>query len=102
MKIQWTIPAVNDLESIRDYIARDSELYAASFIEKILGIVDLLNDSPEIGRIVPEANDRAIREMIFQNYRIMYRLHSNSVQIIAIIRGSRDIARWPLKPWEVA
>jgi len=34
MKVQWTVPAVDDFESIRDYIARDSDLYAASFIEK--------------------------------------------------------------------
>ncbi len=32
MKIEWTDPSVLDLESIRDYIAKDSEYYAAEFI----------------------------------------------------------------------
>ncbi len=101
MKIKWTVPAVDDLESIRDYIGKDSEIYATSFIEKILKSVDILENFPEIGRKVPEANDPNIRELIFQNYRIMYRIHHDAVQIIAVIRGSRDINKWPLKPWEI-
>jgi toxin ParE1/3/4 len=40
MKLQWTLPAVDDLENIRNYIARDSELYAAGFVEKIIAAVD--------------------------------------------------------------
>lgn len=102
MIIRWTIPAVDDLESIRDYIARDSDFYAVRFVEKILATVEILIDFPEIGRVVPEADNPRIREMIFQNFRIMYRILNDSVQIIAIIRGSREISKWPLKPWEIA
>lgn len=29
MKIEWTEPAISDLEGIRDYIGRDSEYYAS-------------------------------------------------------------------------
>lgn len=101
MKIKWSVPAVDDLESIRDYIARDSALYASSFIEKILKIIDMLEEFPEIGREVPEADDPNIRELLFQNYRIMYRVLHDAIQIIAVIRGSRDITKWPLKPWEI-
>jgi plasmid stabilization system protein ParE len=36
MKIEWTQPALLDLENIRDYISRDSEYYASRFIEKLL------------------------------------------------------------------
>jgi len=70
MKVEWTKPAVNDLDSIHEFIGRDSKLYADSFIEKILNTVDKLEDFPEIGRKVPEANDPDTRELIFQNYRI--------------------------------
>ena len=101
MKIKWTVPAVNDLEAIHEYIGRDSEFYASSFIEKILSAVDMLEKFPEIGRKVPEANNPKIRELIFQNYRIMYRILDDAIQIIAVIRGSRDITKWPLKPWEI-
>ena len=85
MKIKWSVPAVDDLESIRDYIARDSTLYASSFIEKILKIIDMLEEFPKIGREVPEADDPNIRELLFQNYRIMYRVLHDAIQIIAVI-----------------
>jgi toxin ParE1/3/4 len=102
MKVQWTVPAVDDLGSIRDYIARDSDFYAARFVEKILDTVELLMDFPEMGRVVPEADDINVREILFQNFRIMYRIQRESVHVVAIIRGSRDIGKWPLKPWEIA
>ena len=73
MKIEWTEPAISDLDSIRDYIARDSEYYADIFIEKIITAVENLEEFPEIGRIVPEAEERNIREILFHNYRIIYR-----------------------------
>jgi toxin ParE1/3/4 len=101
MKILWSTPAVDDLESIQDFIARDSQYYAASFIDKILHAIDTLQDLSGIGRRVPEADEPNIRELLFQSYRIMYRITNDTVQMIAIIHGSRDISRWPLKPWEI-
>ncbi len=32
----WSVPALRDLEEIRDYIARDSESYAAGFVRRIV------------------------------------------------------------------
>ncbi len=101
MRIEWTLPAINDLEAIHDYIGKDSEYYASRFIQKIISAVDTLDKFPKIGRIVPEANNPNIRELIFQNYRIIYRILDDIIQIIAVIRGSRDITKWPVKPWEV-
>ena len=34
MKIEWTEPAVSDMEMVRDYIAKDSEFYALRFVER--------------------------------------------------------------------
>lgn len=101
MIIKWTKPAADDLDSIYKYIARDSEFYAACFIEKILKTVEILEFNPEIGRKVPEADNKTIKELLFQNYRIIYRLVKNEIQIIAVIRGSRDIANFTHKPWEI-
>jgi plasmid stabilization system protein ParE len=36
MTILWTDPSLDDLRAICDYIGKDSETYAASFIETIL------------------------------------------------------------------
>jgi len=32
--LKWTLPAVDNLEAISEYIEKDSEFYAACFIEK--------------------------------------------------------------------
>lgn len=73
MKIEWAEPALLDLENIRDYIRRDSEYYATRFVERIIEAVETLGRFPEIGRSVPEAEEENIRELLFYNYRIMYR-----------------------------
>ena len=100
MKIVWTDPAIDDLQAIRDYIARDSELYADDFAAGILAAVERLESFPELGRVTPEAGVSKIREILFGNYRIIYRVRKNKIQILTVIHGSRDVSRLPLKPWE--
>ena len=81
MKIEWTEPAISDLQHIRDYIVKDSEYYAARFVSKIIGRIDVLPDFPEMGRVVTEADDKSIRELIHQKYRIMYRVEKERIFI---------------------
>ncbi len=101
MKIEWTEPAISDLQHIRDYIVKDSEYYAVRFVSKIIGRIDVLPDFPEMGRIVTEADDKSIRELIYQKYRIMYRVEKERILILAIIHGGRDLSTIQTKPWEI-
>ena len=100
MKIVWTKPAIADLESIREYIARDSEYYAKRFIEKIIKSVEKLEKFPKIGRRVPETAEAYIRELLFYNYRIIYKIEGKRVAILTIVHGGRDISSKEHKPWE--
>ncbi|HMF32097.1 MAG TPA: type II toxin-antitoxin system RelE/ParE family toxin [Candidatus Lokiarchaeia archaeon] len=102
MKINWTKPALADLDSIYDYIKRDSEFYADRFVGKILEAIDRLVKLPEMGRIIPEANQEDLRELILRNYRIMYRFNRDNkmITILAIIHGSRNLHKHP-RPWEI-
>lgn len=101
MKIGWSDPSVLDLESIRDYIAKDSEYYASEFIGKILDAVDTLKDLPKIGRPVPECAQDEIRELLFHNYRLIYRIETERILILAIVHGARDLSNLKPKPWEI-
>ena len=102
MNIQWTEPAVIDLESIRDYIARDSEYYASEFVERIIGAVEKLNVLPNMGRKVPEADDENIREIIFYNYRIVYKIKKpDKLIILGVIDAARDMSNINPLPWEM-
>ena len=58
MKIEWTEPAIEDLRNLHGYIARDSEVYASSFVERIILAAEKLSDFPRLGRVVPEADQR--------------------------------------------
>ncbi len=101
MKLEWTEPAENDLSEIYDYIARDVPYYAEQFIDRIIEATGKLADHPKIGRQVPEANRNDVRELIFQNYRIIYLTKSTSIYIVTVIHGSRDLSRRAVKPWEI-
>jgi plasmid stabilization system protein ParE len=64
MRLEWTDPAVEDLQDIVDYIARDSSFYADAVAERIVLAVERLASFPRSGRLVPEADDLRIREII--------------------------------------
>jgi plasmid stabilization system protein ParE len=63
MKLVWSEPALADIESIRDYIRRDSEFYAGRFINRIIEAVESLVELPARGRLVPEADDPDTRSL---------------------------------------
>ena len=102
MKIEWTEPAISDLEGIRDYIGKDSKYYASRFIGRIIEAVERLVYSPEMGRRIPESEEKEnVRELLFQNYRIMYRSESNSILVLTVIHAARNISQKEPKPWDV-
>jgi toxin ParE1/3/4 len=88
-RIRWTPQSVDDLEAITEYIAVDSPAYATLFVLDIVSAIDRLQSFPGMGRVVPETNDESIREIIFRNYRIVYRLKSDLTEILTIYHGSR-------------
>lgn len=100
MKVMWSEQALRDLEHIRDYIAQDSPAYAQPFIERLLHATRHLPQFPQSGRPMPEAQTPTIREVIYQGYRIVYRLRSEVVEIVLVVHGSRDLTHPDKQPWE--
>lgn len=88
--IIWSPQAIRDVESIRAFIAQDSPAYADLIAERLVAAVERLQPFPESGRIVPERQDPAIREVIVPPYRIVYRLRGGFVEIATVFRGSRQ------------
>ena len=89
VKITWTKLALNDLDSIYEFIAKDSENFAIKVVEKIISRVADLNKLPLLGRVVPEFNDVTVRELIEGNYRIVYRVMKTSLSILRVHHTSR-------------
>ena len=92
-RIRWAPRAVSHLEQICKYISQDSETYARIFTKKVLSIVEDIPSFPRAGRVVPEYNDENLRERIYGNYRIVYRLKEDFVEITAICHGSQLLER---------
>ena len=49
---------------------------------------------------MPEAGDPDTRELLFQNYRIMYRLESTRIITLAVVHAARDWTQREAKPWD--
>ena len=88
-KLRWHPEAVNDLEAICRYIAKDSQNYAILFAEKIFSIAERISRFPLSGRIVPEYKQKNIREIIYGNYRVVYRIKNDIIEIATITHGAR-------------
>ena len=101
MRLEWAGPALQDIRNLKEYISKDSEVYAQRFVEKIFDAVEKLRHAPRIGRRVPEAEDESIRELLFRSYRLIYRLEPERVVMLAVIHGARDLANIDVKPWDV-
>lgn len=86
----WSEPAWHNLEQIADYIAQDSLHYAATFVREVRDAARSLGTLAERGRVVPELNDPAVRELLVGRYRLIYRVTISTVQIVAFVHGARD------------
>lgn len=85
--VKWSPEAVDDLENIAEFIARDSKFYAGTVVKKIIGATRNIKDFPLAGRIVPEIDKHNIRELFVYDYRIVYKVERNYILITAIIHG---------------
>ncbi len=90
-RIAWSPQALKDLESIRTYIAQDSQQYADLVVRRIIAAVEHLENFPESGRVVPEWNSRELREVVLPPFRIVYRHRSDRVEIVAVFRSSQAL-----------
>jgi toxin ParE1/3/4 len=87
--VVWSPNALNDVDEIAAYIARDSPTYASAVVEKILDITRNLQNFPLLGRVVPESNEESIRETFVYSYRLIYQVQEETITIIAVVHGKR-------------
>ncbi|MEX1350098.1 MAG: type II toxin-antitoxin system RelE/ParE family toxin [Desulfobacterales bacterium] len=89
MKIFWSPLAIDRSSEIVDYIAQDKPSAAEKWISTVFSKVEQLKSSPEIGRIVPELNNAQFREIIYGNYRIIYRIEKKQISVLTIRHGKQ-------------
>lgn len=89
-EIIWSENAMKDIEEIAEFIAQDSEYYALLIVEKIYHSAQRLIGFPKSGRKIPEIDRDKYREIIADNYRVMYKLKSDIVEILTVLHARRD------------
>jgi toxin ParE1/3/4 len=89
MKIIWSPLAVDRVSEIAGYIAQDNPVAAESWINTVFRKVEDLKAFPESGRIVPETDNKTIRELIYGNYRIIYRLEEKRLSVLTVRHGKQ-------------
>ena len=87
--VVWSPEALEDVDAIAAYIARDSIFYAAAVVEKMLTAAAGLNHLPQAGRVVPELNQPDLRERFVYSYRLIYRIEPQRILVTAVIHGKR-------------
>lgn len=89
VEVRWTLQASEDLDSIAEFIAKDSPQYARLFVTDVFQAVERLSEFHQSGRIVPELNDPIVREVILGNYRLAYRFKAKLIELLTVYHGAR-------------
>jgi toxin ParE1/3/4 len=94
VKVRWTLHAVKDIKSISRFIARDYPGAARLFADKLKRRAESVTKLPGRGRIVDELGREDIREIIEGNYRIIYRVCKDTIDVLTIFEGHKLLAEY--------
>lgn len=85
MKVVWSEEATLVLVALEARLARRySADRAARIVDALIRRVDLLEDHPQLGRVVPEYGEWQLRELVDRWNRVLYRLRADAIEIVTI------------------
>lgn len=94
-QVLLTQGAEQDLEAIYDYIAKtDSKANADYVLDALMEVVENLANFPERGSHPNELSGLGIqeyRQVFFKPYRVIYRVIGQTIYIVLIADGRRDM-----------
>jgi addiction module RelE/StbE family toxin len=89
-QVIWSRSSLDDVDQIAQFISRDSPDQAALFVARLIEAADRLALFPRSGRVIPEIGGEDCRQVIYGDYRILYRVQGGDVWITAVLHGARD------------
>jgi toxin ParE1/3/4 len=93
MKVIWTPRAQQRLQEIHDHIALDQPVNATRWVARVLDRGEQIGDQPLSGRVVPEYQRETVREIFEGDYRIIYRIRSQQVDVLTVRHGAQRMPR---------
>ncbi len=92
MRVVWTDQAFERLAEIEIYISRDNPQAAEQYIERLIARTEVLAEHPKLGRLVPEVPGGYLRELVEGNYRIVYRIRDEIVEVLTVFEGHQMLS----------
>lgn len=92
MKVFWTNKAVEQLKAIHNYHAQISPEYATRLVDIITKRSEQIGNFPNSGRMLPEINLEQIREIIEANYRVIYYVGVDRIDVLAVVHGQQKLS----------
>lgn len=92
MRLAFTQAAASDLDGIIDYVALDSPAAAEKVFRAIVAAAERLIDFPDMGHVgrLPDTREILVAGL---PYLIVYQVAAETVMILAVFHGARDLVR---------
>jgi toxin ParE1/3/4 len=96
----WARAALDDIEAIAAFIARDSRTHARRIVERIFDGAELLLKHPAMGTSIPELSPNQIRELQLDGFRMLFERQGDDLQVLAVIHGHLLADSFP-RPFQI-
>lgn len=90
-RLIWSEPALNDLESIAEYIALDKPDAARRYVQRVFQVAERLTTFPKSGSIPPELPHLPYRQVVVPPCRVFYRIEGQDILIIFVMRSEQSL-----------
>ncbi len=93
-RVEWADVARHDLREIAEYIHREAPSAALRWVDRIEKRVEALETMPHRGRVPPELvrfRVKIYHEILIPPYRLLYRIRDDSVAVLGVFDGRRDL-----------
>ncbi len=88
-QIIWDPVALDHLDAIAAWIAKDSPAAAKRLVQRIFKRLERVEMFPLSGGFIAEDDRQIYREVIQGNYRVIYRVSDDTVIIVAVYHAAR-------------
>ncbi len=89
MRIRWTVPAADDLESIKNYLVEHYPHFAEPTVRTIYQRIRSLKTTPNLGRPGHRSGTREL-PLTPLPYVVVYSVSAEAVEILHVHHGAQD------------
>ena len=96
----WSRAALDDIEAIAAFIARDSLIHARRVVEQIVACGELLLAQPARGGLAAESSEEGVYEHGIHGFRLLFERQGQDLHLLAVVhaQGPQLIDKLPPTP----